>query len=387
MPISITDDQHTDTDFICDCNEDFRSACEGFSFYKEKDGKQYCILHYPDKNKSKDFKEALQKKLNANDFNFRGVWFPDGVILNNFEFTKVVDFGSAIFSENVSFSSATFSAYAFFNSITFIKNASFNSAIFSEYTSFRSVTFRANTDFSSSSFSGTVDFSKATFQKKSFANFYNMRFKDKVLFANNLFTSEFPLGLDGAIFEKPERVTFHTVVLCPYWFVNVDSRKFNFVNVTWRNLRNEGIKKELAKLKERNVEHPHHLLMVTYRQLAINAEENNRYHSGAEFRFMAMRVYSLELRKFTYTGLHLVRRFLRKRRSLLFWKRLWVWRKNLDPLHSLYGFASCWGEGILRAFYILVMIWILFAGIYWWGNDSSWRQKPKTEQTQTLPAP
>jgi len=61
--------------FECDCEESMRSACKGLRFYKELESRSYCVLHYPGKEKAQDFKQALQKKLASNDFNFRGYGF------------------------------------------------------------------------------------------------------------------------------------------------------------------------------------------------------------------------------------------------------------------------------------------------------------------------
>ena len=75
-----------------------RSACAGEPFYKEHEGKYYCMLHFPGKEKSAGFKEAFQRKFENNDFDFGGVWFPDELFFK-------LDFGGPVF-----FRSATFSA-------------------------------------------------------------------------------------------------------------------------------------------------------------------------------------------------------------------------------------------------------------------------------------
>jgi hypothetical protein len=65
------------TPFVCDCDEKWmRTACAGVGFYKEHEGKRYCVLHYPGKEKVEAFNAVLKKKLDAKDYNFRGVWFP-----------------------------------------------------------------------------------------------------------------------------------------------------------------------------------------------------------------------------------------------------------------------------------------------------------------------
>jgi len=60
-----------------------RSACAGEPFYKEHEGKRYCVLHFPGKEKSAGFKAAFQRKLENKDFDFGGVWFPDELFVED----------------------------------------------------------------------------------------------------------------------------------------------------------------------------------------------------------------------------------------------------------------------------------------------------------------
>src|SRR5713226_4355584 len=92
--------------FVCHCEELMRSACAGEPFYKEHEGKRYCVLHFPGKEKSADFEQALQRKLENENFDFRGVWFPDKPPFERFEFTTTANFISATFSAEADFSYA-----------------------------------------------------------------------------------------------------------------------------------------------------------------------------------------------------------------------------------------------------------------------------------------
>jgi hypothetical protein len=105
-------------DFVCDCSEEARPACAGERFYKEHEGKRYCVLHYPGihypgkedgvdfdealkklvKEKSAYFDDALRIKRQAKDFNFRGVWFPGALDLSGVEFCSEASFEEAIFT-------------------------------------------------------------------------------------------------------------------------------------------------------------------------------------------------------------------------------------------------------------------------------------------------
>jgi len=118
--------------FVCDCEEWARSACKGLPFYKENESRRYCALHYPGKEKSADFKAAVDTKLNNKDFDFRGVWFPDAFDFGLFDFSADASFFFATFSADASFSSATFSAVAYFYQSVFHARADFNGASFND---------------------------------------------------------------------------------------------------------------------------------------------------------------------------------------------------------------------------------------------------------------
>src|SRR6185295_18419794 len=69
------------------------------------------------------------------------------------------------------------------------------------------------------------------------AHFSASTFKDYVRFAGSENTSMFgdasSLDLQFARIEKPDHFSFHTVTLRSHWFVNVDARKFELINVKW----------------------------------------------------------------------------------------------------------------------------------------------------------
>ena len=57
-------------DFVCQCEERFRSACIGLPFYGEYEDTRYCVLHLPSKKKEADFQEALRRKRKDRNFDF-----------------------------------------------------------------------------------------------------------------------------------------------------------------------------------------------------------------------------------------------------------------------------------------------------------------------------
>ncbi len=391
-------------EFICDCEESMRTACKGLPYYKECEGKGYCVLHYPDKDKSVDFNVALLRKRESNDFDFRGVWFPSQADFSEFTFTSDAMFTSAVFAGDAYFVSAVFCASAdfalavfkttaYFNGATFsaadfssaiFNSADFTSTLFGAYAYFISATFEGDADFTSAIFSAETSFRSTTFKAVllfvnstykdgAVAYFPAARFSDAVRFQNCKFEAPSPFKLDGAIFEKPERIMFHTVALLSRWFINVDPRKMNFTDVSWGKFNKGAINEAIRVLGEREVvSSPHRLLAIAYRQLSMNAEDNNRYGEAANLRHAAMLTHSLEIRKILCRPL---------RKGLPLAARIWmkgreVWQA-IDPLHSLYGLASGYGEKAGRAAMVLIMIWLCFSGVYWLG-DVTWQQKADT---------
>jgi hypothetical protein len=377
MPDSPTSEP--ESDFVCDCEEWMRTACTGEPFYKEHEGKRYCVLHFPGKEKSSIFRTILQKKRDKPDFNFRGVWFPDDVTSSEFDLSAGVDFRCAIFSADASFNSATFGAYADFRSAIFSADVSFRSATFSADVSFRSATFRAHASFrsatfcanvclslatfnhaasfSSATFNADADFLSATFSAhaafrsavfradasfssatfRADASFSSATFAGHVTFAGDkerlVFADTSSLDLQFARIEKPDHVSFQTLRLRPHWFVRVDPRKFQLTNVDWDR---RSINEEIRSLDSRGVSSPHRLLAIACGHLAVNAEDDNRYEEASRFRYMAMDARRRE-----------------KWRGFAFWSLSW-W----------YWLASGYGERVFKAFLVLLSIWLLAGLLY-----------------------
>jgi len=338
--------------FVCDCEAWMRSACEGEPFYREHEGKRYCVLHFSGKEKSADFEKALQRKLENKDFNFRGVWFPDRLLFSNFGFDVAdfrsatfsaaadfrhskfgeaifvnatfsgrvsfnsailgklgklaifgdavfgaeADFYSAVFGAEANFYRATFSQRANFRKSTFFRSANFGKVIFSAPADFSDATFSAAADFKSATFSGNADFINCTLSGKTV--FSDATFRDYVRFAGKeskpVFSGTSLLDIQFARIEKPDHLSFHTLSLRPHWFVNVDARKFEFINVKW-NLNVIQEIKDLNSGGYRLAASAHTLLAVACRHIAVNAEENHRYEEALSFRYMAIDSRRLQL--------------------------------------------------------------------------------------------
>jgi hypothetical protein len=105
--------------FVCACEPLMHSACAGLPFYDYHEGKRYCVLHYPSTEKSEDFYPAFSRKISAEDFDFRGVFFPGYISLSDRHFNDRAVFISATFAGEADFSRATFKKEAYFSKARF----------------------------------------------------------------------------------------------------------------------------------------------------------------------------------------------------------------------------------------------------------------------------
>src|SRR6266511_2224321 len=279
------------------------------------------------------------------------------------------DFSKAIFSADANFNSASFSAGPNFSKANFSAAAKFGFASFSADADFSDVSFSAGADFSSAAFSAAANFSSASFgaaakfNHTSFsdaANFIETTFKDYFYFTGSSsrrsFGDQQRLNFQFAHFEKPDRVSFRTLDLKPHWFVHVDSRKFEFIDVEFRFVLNE----ELKYLNNANVIAPHRLLAIACRQLAANAEENHRYKQAADFRYASMDAERLE----------------------------WLQdpkKRKFQFLHWLYWIASGYGERVGLAFGVLAVLWLLFAFSYTKVGFEHKTNNPSNDQQSIAP--
>jgi len=345
----------SDYTFICGCKEDARSACAEQPYNKYR-GKPYCVFHYPGKEKASDFEKALQVKLDSKDFNFRGVWFPYETPFEGFLFTEEADFTGATFSTIANFKKAKFSKNARFSNATFTEGANYFRADFDALAGFMDAKFIAEADFSYDKFSRGADFDsafgreanfnyatfngEAYFRYATFKNKVNLRsatFGDHVRFGQKEFGEHSSLDLQYARIEKPDHVSFDSLTLHPHWFVNVDPRKFDFINIEWKRQTIEqeidNLRKMMEPTKKKDKLSSYRLLARTYRQLAVNAEENNRYDEASDFRYRSMELWRIDKQHHSFNAM----------------------------VGCLYWLASGYGERIGKALLVLSAIWVTFA--------------------------
>jgi hypothetical protein len=207
--------------------------------------------------------------------------------------------------------------------------------------------FSGVTGFINCTVNGQIDFSDVTF--RSYVQFTGAE-------RNPVFSGTSTLSLWFARSEKPDCVSFHTLSLRPYWFANVDASKFRFINVKWQ-LNNSS--HEIRDLFEKNdswslvhgLGATHQLLVIAFRNLAVNAEDNHRYEEASRFRYLAMDLHRRE-----------------RWGGLAFWRLSW-W----------YWLASGYGERVSQAFVMLLGILLLSAVLYTHIGFARWETKLSSE--------
>ena len=324
----------------------------------------------------------------------------------NTEFLGYANFDSVKFHKLAYFILAKFQADAYFYSAEFISKADFRYTFFSNG-KFTKAIFSEKADFESSEIVKDANFIEVTFIKKvnfqysklfianfenakflNSANFRLVEFLNYVFFKGNnenlVFGNETILDLQDARIEKPERVTFHTVRLSPNWFVNVDSRKFIFIDIHFADFEGReingnsiqlNVKSEINCLNlERRIANPEKLLKIACRQLVENAESNNRFEEASDFRQMAFETEWLEKKeKFSNLIKNLIPESEKLKRRFGGSTReedkpnpptnsFGIIRRSGDfVIHWLYRITSFYGESWERAFIWFVLICPVFA--------------------------
>jgi uncharacterized protein YjbI with pentapeptide repeats len=263
------------------------------------------------------------------------------------KFADFVDFRHTRFG-NVTFHLASFEEAWFWEA--YFKTAEFREAKFNQDADFRSATFEV-ANFSEAVFSKDANFVGTTFQK-------GAKFSEAILTGrgrffgtdtNRIFNSETLVDFQDARIHEPEQLTFHTVLLRPNWFVNTDARNFTFTNVSWYGLPGgpeSSLEDEIRPLQARSVESTHRLLAKTCRELYANYEEKRDYPLASEFHYWSMDALRREgIRRFGF-------------------------------IRTLYWLMSGYGERPGQAFWVLVLIWAAFTGLYWLCGPESLRITP-----------
>jgi len=286
----------------------------------------------------------FQKTTFNGETNFQEATFNGEANFQKATFSEEADFQEATFSEEANFSGATFSEGAHFFGATFSERAYFLGASFSKGAHFSEATFNGEAEFVQATFNGEANFRKAIVRKGAY--FSEATFKERAIFYNLETSSQTAFDFTDATMEKPERISFHTTLLRPSWFVDVDAQKFDFSDVEWFKLPNKGeldeggeelrLEDEIEALRGRGIEQVQSLRKLTKacRRLMNNAEENRDYPTANEMHYWSMEAQRKE-------G----------------WSRLGL-------IATLYWALSGHGERPLRAFGVLVAMYAVFASLY-----------------------
>jgi uncharacterized protein YjbI with pentapeptide repeats len=194
-------DCHVRDDLLEEIREDLREVCKNLGFYGEHEGEEYCVLHYPDKEKEADarFREALERKRKERDFDFSGVYFSDNFgIFTSFVFEEPANFSLVTFAEGANFAESTFKEEAYFSNVTFQGQAQFHKAIFEKDVLFQSATFKEGAGFSAATFKGRANFSYL--KSDGSLNFSGGTFEDTADFSDATFAQDY-VSFSGINFE------------------------------------------------------------------------------------------------------------------------------------------------------------------------------------------
>jgi hypothetical protein len=153
----------------------------------------------------------------------------------------------------------------------------------------------AQTDCSGAQFSAAETiFYEARFSSE-LSSFARASFKERVSFIgradNAVFGARSWVQFEHCRIDKPELLTFNTVLLRPGWFINVDVRKVDFTDVKWYGVTDGPrvkVKEEIKALEKHGVGSPYTRLAQACQRLATNAEENRNHLHASSFNYWAM---------------------------------------------------------------------------------------------------
>src|SRR5215207_2591629 len=185
-----------------------------------------------------------------------------------------------------------------------------------------------------------MSFSEARFSCEE-TSFKGAKFRERAWFwgtkNNPVFSPQAGVSFEQCRIEKPELLTFNTVLLHPSSFINTDVRNVDFTDVKWYGMPGgpEGtLEEEIDALTKRDIESPHILLSQACQRLSANAEENREYPLANEFYYWSMDT-------------------LRKKG-----------RRSFGPIRTLYWALSGYGVRARRAFLVLLAMWAAFTILY-----------------------
>ncbi|MDP3142878.1 MAG: pentapeptide repeat-containing protein [Candidatus Omnitrophota bacterium] len=200
----------------------------------EQDNEGLCLLHSQNINKNQDaFRELIERKFEAKDYDFQGGFSPCKVELNHQTISNNLNFEWATFLEPLSIIRTIFISYVNFYAVTFYKNVYFWGVTFYERADFGGATFKGEAQFPGTTFYGIANFTGTTFERN--VTFYASTFKREAFFDKSNFNDEGDLC--SIMVESETKITFQDLSLSKVLLAETDVRKIVFHHVDWHHLR------------------------------------------------------------------------------------------------------------------------------------------------------
>lgn len=332
---------------------------------------------------NRDAKINFSKTCFERDADFSNSKFSTKVDFNKAEFSAGIKFNKAEFSDEASFYTTSFNAETYFEKVRFVKMANFDSAKFLESSKvfFKNTKFHDEVKFKNTEFAGYVLFK---FDKEGVVEKKERHENEKK--ERELFFSESFLIFQDARLKNPARVSFNGIRLEPNWFVNTNVSEFDFTACEWESSNKKlSVKTEIEKVGSRKDSHgkiryiiSYKILTRAFRQLAENAEKNNRFEEASGFRRMAFECEWIEkkekisnwIKNLVPESEKLKRRFSgstnEEDKPIPPTNSFGILRRSGDFfIHGLYRITSFYGESWSWALGVLLsLILVIFPTIY-----------------------
>lgn len=238
-------EEESHQEFECYFGEDFtdserrwfQQSCRNLPSYKNYRGHSYCVLHYPGKEKEKDFRAAIQQKIENSDYVFSAVYFPtdfflrDKIINSKADFTRATftsgaNFEKLTFDDEVSFTNANFMWGARFDMVTF-KNRVSLSSYFKNVLSLKNIELLGELNFNNAEIDARLFIEDCSLKGR--VSFYFTEFKKDSHFDRTEFSD---VNFDNSTFM--EDVHYHNATFHKSQFIDTRFRKYaSFRNSTF----------------------------------------------------------------------------------------------------------------------------------------------------------
>ncbi|MEK9142886.1 MAG: hypothetical protein AAB308_17670 [Nitrospirota bacterium] len=278
-------------------------------------------------------------------FDFRGFAFPK-YDFSVKVFNKWVDFRGSVFAQEAEFRFTRFSQGADFCEATFTKGADFRTANFIKWAGFRRARFIMGGDFRKVTFSEEGDLSRSVFGPGNGGPTETQESESAVA------------DFRGATFLKPELVRFLQVNRnggngLRARFVNCLIKGVRFEDVHWH--RESGrmvLQDELDRLANAGDAASYEQVAAAYRRFVINFDETKQYELAEDCMIGAMETKRRDPSHFLFS------KWLRPYYERCSWLRRLGEQVSVT---NLYRLASNYGSSYVLAFWVLLLLLIVFA--------------------------